>query len=53
MSNATTKELRITMPDTSVWAVPVSIIATNRAEYYAKKFGGVNRPGFYRHFFAS
>ena len=40
MSNATTKELRITMPDTSVLAVPVSIIATNRAEYYAKEYGG-------------
>lgn len=40
MSNATTKELRITMPDTSVWAVPVEIIATNRAEYYAKEYGG-------------
>ncbi|WP_312817212.1 hypothetical protein [Atlantibacter subterraneus] len=28
------------MPDNSVWAVPVQIIATNRADYYAKEFGG-------------
>ncbi|WP_287790925.1 hypothetical protein [Atlantibacter sp.] len=34
------KELQITMPDGSVWAVPVQIIASNRADYYAKEFGG-------------
>lgn len=40
MSNLTDKELHITMPDSSVWAVSVQLIATNRAEYYAKEFGG-------------
>ena len=35
-----TKELHVTMPDNSVWAVPVSIIANHRAEYYASEFGG-------------
>jgi hypothetical protein len=34
------KELHVTMPDTSVWAVPVDIIARNRAEFYAEEFGG-------------
>jgi hypothetical protein len=40
MSNIIVKELHIKMPDSSVWAVPVQLIATNRAEYYAKEFGG-------------
>lgn len=40
MSTVIEKELHITMPDSSVWAVPVQLIATNRAEYYAKEFGG-------------
>ncbi len=35
-----TKELHVTMPDNSVWAVPVSIIANHRAEYYASEFDG-------------
>lgn len=35
-----TKELHVTMPDHSVWAVPVSIIANSRADYYAKNYGG-------------
>lgn len=35
-----TKELHITMPDDSIWAVPVSIIANHRADYYAKYYGG-------------
>lgn len=34
------KELHVTMPDTSVWAVPVDIIARNRALAYADEFGG-------------
>lgn len=34
------KELHITMPDESVWAVPVELIANHRAEYYAHEFGG-------------
>jgi len=34
------KELHVSMPDGSVWAVPVQIIAINRAEYYAREFGG-------------
>ena len=34
------KYLCITMPDESVWAVPVEIIARNRATYYAREFGG-------------
>ena len=29
-------ELRVTMPDGSVWAVPALVIAQNRARYYAK-----------------
>lgn len=40
MSTVIGKELHITMPDGSVWAVPVQLIATNRAEYYAREFGG-------------
>ncbi|MEB6632763.1 hypothetical protein [Kluyvera cryocrescens] len=40
MSTVIDKELHVTMPDNSVWAVPVQLIATNRAEYYAKEFGG-------------
>ncbi len=34
------KSLFVTMPDESVWAVPVEIIARNRAAYYAHKVGG-------------
>lgn len=34
------KVLRINMPDGSKWDVPVSVIAQNRAEYYASEFGG-------------
>ncbi len=34
------KHLFVTMPDESVWAVPVSIIATHRATYYAGECGG-------------
>lgn len=33
------KNLVVTMPDESVWAVPVEIIASNRATYYAHEFG--------------
>lgn len=40
MSTIISKELLITMPDDSVWAVPVQLIATHRAEYYAGKYGG-------------
>lgn len=29
--------LKVTMPDGSVWAVPVSVIAQNRAQYYSTK----------------
>lgn len=44
MNTIIDKELHVTMPDGSVWAVPVQLIATNRAEYYAGEFGGdVNR----------
>lgn len=33
--------LRVTMPDGSRWDVPVSVIARDRAAYYAKReFGG-------------
>ena len=35
-----TKELITTMPDGSKWAVPVSIIAENRATHYANRFSG-------------
>lgn len=34
------KFLVVTMPDNSRWAVPVAIIARNRAQYYAPRFGG-------------
>ncbi|QMN68085.1 hypothetical protein HVW65_14420 [Citrobacter freundii] len=40
MNTVIFKELHITMPDGSVWAVPVQLIATNRAEYYSREFGG-------------
>lgn len=40
MTSVIGKELHITMPDNSVWAVPVQLIATNRADYYAPEFGG-------------
>ena len=33
------KVLEITMPDGSVWGVPVDVIARNRAENYAGEFG--------------
>lgn len=33
------KHLQITMPDGSKWAVPVAVIAMNRAAYYAKNDG--------------
>lgn len=33
------KHLQITMPDGSKWAVPVEVIAMNRATYYAKNDG--------------
>lgn len=35
-----TATLEVTMPDNSVWVVPVEIIARNRAEHYAHEFGG-------------
>jgi hypothetical protein len=34
------KVLRVNMPDGSKWDVPVSVIAKNRAEYYAHEFDG-------------
>lgn len=34
------KALTVTMPDGSVWAVPVLMVATNRATHYAHKFDG-------------
>lgn len=33
------KYMTIEMPDSSVWAVPVEMIARNRAAYYADQFG--------------
>lgn len=34
----------VTMPDGSVWSVPVEVIAWDRAKHYAHEFGGdVNR----------
>lgn len=32
--------LKITQKDGSVWAVPVSVIARNRADHYKDEFGG-------------
>lgn len=34
------KELHVTMPDNSVWAIPVDVIARNRAAEYAHEFYG-------------
>lgn len=36
------KYLRVTMPDDSKWDVPADLIATNRAQYYAKLDGEGN-----------
>lgn len=33
------KHLQVTMPDRSKWAVPVEVIAMNRAVYYSKNDG--------------
>ena len=33
------KMLTVDMPDGSVWAVPVMLIARNRAEHYKREFG--------------
>lgn len=38
--NIKTKMLAITMPDGSKWAVPVEMIARNRAAHYASEFDG-------------
>ena len=32
--------LQVTMPDGSVWTVPVGVIAHHRAKHYAEEFGG-------------
>jgi hypothetical protein len=34
------KVLLVTMPDRTVWAVPVAVIAQNRAEHYAHEYEG-------------
>jgi len=34
------KQMNVRMPDGSVWAVPVEMIAKHRAEHYAHEFGG-------------
>lgn len=34
------KQIHITMPDKSIWAVPAEIVAENLARYYAKMDGG-------------
>lgn len=34
------KYMTIRMPDNSVWAVPVMVIAENRAKFYADDFNG-------------
>lgn len=33
------KQIHITMPDGSIWAVPAEIVARHRADYYAKEEG--------------
>jgi len=40
MSDVSQKMLHVTMPDGSVWGVPVSVIAHDRAKYYASEFEG-------------
>lgn len=40
MKSILDKQLVVTMQDGSKWAVPVSVIALNRACSYAKEFGG-------------
>lgn len=39
MSKSMEMEMHITMPDGSVWGVPVKAIARHRAAYYAGEFG--------------
>lgn len=34
------KKYCVEMPDGSIWAVPVEVIARSRAAYYAEEFGG-------------
>lgn len=34
------KQMQVEMPDGSIWAVPVDVIARNRAEYYKGEFDG-------------
>jgi hypothetical protein len=33
------KQIHITMPDASIWAVPAEVVARHRADYYAKDYG--------------
>lgn len=40
MSNILNKFMTIKMPDGSTWAVPVRVIAEDRAKYYADEFDG-------------
>ena len=40
MNEILNKQYRVTMPDGSKWDVPVFVIARNRAEKYAREFGG-------------
>lgn len=39
MSEGGNKKLRVTMPDGSVWEVPVARIIQNRADYYFRAYG--------------
>lgn len=34
-----TKQIHVTMPDGSIWAVPAELVARHRAAYYAAKEG--------------
>lgn len=40
MGNIIEKKYVVTMPDGSKWAVPVRLIAEDRAKHYADEFGG-------------
>ena len=40
VENVMARHLRVTMPDGSMWDVPVDIIARNRAQHYADEYGG-------------
>ena len=43
------KQIHITMPDRSIWAVPAEVVARHRADYFAKQHGEKYREQEYEH----